>query len=52
VGVPVALALRSWRLRERGPDDEWHETAARRARWSALKTASGGLMPDFEPRRD
>ncbi|OEU85323.1 hypothetical protein DB35_15700 [Streptomyces abyssalis] len=51
-GTPVALAVRSWRLRERGPDDDWHETAARQARWTALKTASGGLMPDFEPRRD
>jgi hypothetical protein len=52
VGAPVALAVRSWRLRERGPDDDWHQTLARRARWAELKTASGGLMPDFEPRRD
>jgi hypothetical protein len=51
-GAPVALAVRSWRLRERGPDDDWHQTLARRARWAELKTASGGLMPDFEPRRD
>lgn len=51
-GLPTALAVRSWRLRERGPDDDWHATAARQARWAALKTASGGLMPDFEPRRD
>ncbi|MGH3312050.1 MAG: cell division protein PerM [Streptomyces sp.] len=51
-GAPGALALRAWRLRERGPDDDWHATAARQARWTALKTASGGLMPDFEPRRD
>ncbi|MCH6162157.1 cell division protein PerM [Streptomyces marispadix] len=52
VGAPVALAVRSWRLRGRGPDDDWHQTLARRARWAELKTASGGLMPDFEPRRD
>ena len=52
VGVPAALAVRAWRLRERGPDDDWHATAARQARWTALKTASGGLMPDFEPHRD
>lgn len=52
VGVPVALAVRSRRLREYDCDDEWHATAARQARWSALKAASGGLMPDFEPRRD
>jgi hypothetical protein len=52
VGTPVALAVRAWRLRESPPDDDWHATAARRARWTALKTASGGLMPDFEPRRD
>nr|WP_240968659.1 DUF6350 family protein [Streptomyces sp. HNM0575] len=52
VGLPVALAVRAWRLREPGPDDDWHETAARRTRWAELKTASGGLMPDFEPRRD
>lgn len=29
--------------------DAWHATAARRARWSALKQSSGGLAPDFEP---
>ncbi|RAJ71776.1 hypothetical protein K378_00596 [Streptomyces sp. Amel2xB2] len=52
VGVPVALVLRAWRLRDGDPGDEWHATASRRARWTALKTASGGLMPDFEPRRD
>lgn len=52
VGGPVALALRAWRLRERGHDDDWHATAARQARWTALKTASGGLMPDFEPGGD
>lgn len=51
-GLPTALAVRAWRLREHGPDDDWHATAARQARWTALKTASGGLMPDFEPRRD
>ncbi len=52
VGLPAALAVRSWRLREHGSDDDWHATSARQARWAALKTASGGLMPDFEPRRD
>ncbi|WP_314171704.1 cell division protein PerM [Streptomyces winkii] len=53
IGTPVALAVRAWRLREEdGPDDDWHATAARQARWTELKTASGGLMPDFEPRRD
>ena len=52
VGLPAALAVRAWRLRERGSDDDWHVTSARQARWAALKTASGGLMPDFEPRRD
>ncbi|MFC4492702.1 DUF6350 family protein [Streptomyces ovatisporus] len=51
VGVPVALLVRAWRLRDPGPDDDWHATAARQARWAALKSASGGLMPDFEPRR-
>ncbi|WP_139131668.1 DUF6350 family protein [Streptomyces sp. WMMB 714] len=51
VGTPVALLVRSWRLRDPGPDDEWHATSARQARWAALKSASGGLMPDFEPRR-
>jgi hypothetical protein len=32
-----------------GPDAAWHTDEARRARWSAMKTASGGLMPDFDP---
>ena len=52
VGLPSALAVRAWRLRDQGPDDDWHVTAARETRWTALKTASGGLMPDFEPRGD
>jgi hypothetical protein len=52
VGLPSALAVRAWRLRDQGPDDDWHTTAAREKRWTALKTASGGLMPDFEPRGD
>lgn len=61
VGVPTALAVRAWRLRERGARAEraarvapgpgdWHETGARRTRWAALKEASGGLMADFPPR--
>ncbi|MFG3252281.1 DUF6350 family protein [Streptomyces sp. NPDC048172] len=33
-----------------GETDEWHDDEARRMRWSAMKEASGGLMPDFEPR--
>lgn len=32
-----------------GPDEDWHTDEARRARWSAMKKASGGLMPGFEP---
>ncbi|MCX2971504.1 MULTISPECIES: cell division protein PerM [Streptomyces] len=32
------------------PAGEWHATGARLARWAALKEASGGLVPDFEPR--
>ncbi|MGI5349320.1 DUF6350 family protein [Streptomyces sp. CA-250714] len=32
-----------------GPDAAWHTDEARRERWSAMKVASGGLMPDFEP---
>ncbi|GGO52474.1 hypothetical protein GCM10012287_36890 [Streptomyces daqingensis] len=51
VGTPTALLVRAWRLRDPGPDDDWHATSARQARWAALKSASGGLMPDFEPRR-
>ena len=51
-GAPSAVAVRAWRLRDRGPDGDWYATGARHARWAALKTASGGLMPDFEPRRD
>lgn len=42
-----ALGLR-WGLRKQ-PDEGWHATEARRARWAALKRASGGLMADFEP---
>ena len=33
----------------RGPDAAWHTDEARRERWSAMKAASGGLMPDFDP---
>ena len=44
VGLPSALAVRAWRLRDQGPDDDWHTTAAREKRWTAPKTASGGLM--------
>lgn len=51
VGAPVALALRAWRLRGRGGDGP-DAAAARLARWRELKAASGGLMPEFEPRRD
>lgn len=62
VGVPTAVGVRGWRLRQRGAWDvrgaeggsggagEWHETGARRTRWAALKEASGGLMADFPPR--
>ncbi|MBQ1160929.1 hypothetical protein KBZ21_23005 [Streptomyces sp. A73] len=32
-----------------GPDAAWHTDEARRERWSAMKTASGGLMADFVP---
>ncbi|SCK28190.1 hypothetical protein H180DRAFT_02197 [Streptomyces sp. WMMB 322] len=52
VGAPVALAMRAWRLRGSGGDDGPDAAAARQARWSELKAVSGGLMPDFEPRRD
>ncbi|MEU2792798.1 DUF6350 family protein [Streptomyces sp. NPDC007100] len=27
----------------------WHDTSTRRARWSALRASSGGLMAEFEP---
>ncbi|MGP3973239.1 cell division protein PerM [Streptomyces sp. 8N114] len=40
----AALAARG-----HGPDAAWHTDEARRERWSAMKAASGGLMPDFEP---
>ncbi|WP_461017395.1 cell division protein PerM, partial [Streptomyces daliensis] len=54
LGVPVALVVRGWRLRERRREgrsrDEWHTTASRHTRWAALKKASGGLMNDFDPR--
>ncbi|MGX9228377.1 cell division protein PerM [Streptomyces albus] len=32
-----------------GPDAAWYTDEARRARWSAMKAASGGLMASFEP---
>ncbi|MBO8194785.1 hypothetical protein ITI46_24465 [Streptomyces oryzae] len=32
-----------------GPDAAWHTDEARRERWSAMKAASGGLMPAFVP---
>ncbi|MFF9560304.1 DUF6350 family protein [Streptomyces albus] len=32
-----------------GPDAAWYTDDARRARWSAMKAASGGLMASFEP---
>ncbi|SES19095.1 DUF6350 family protein [Streptomyces qinglanensis] len=32
-----------------GPDPAWHTDEVRRARWSVMKAASGGLMPDFAP---
>lgn len=64
-GVPTAFGVRWWRLRserrttavareaasvrEHGIDAGWHSDEARRVRWSAMKTASGGLMPAFEP---
>ena len=32
-----------------GSPARWHDEAARKQRWSAMKEASGGLMPDFEP---
>jgi hypothetical protein len=54
-GSLVALAVRARRLRAESPgeqSDDWHATGARRTRWAAVKTASGGLMPDFTPRRD
>ncbi|WP_277608163.1 hypothetical protein [Streptomyces boncukensis] len=36
-----------------GPVAEgWYGDEARRQRFSAMKEASGGLMPDFEPRRE
>ncbi|MFI8854577.1 DUF6350 family protein [Streptomyces sp. NPDC053499] len=34
---------------ESGPDAAWHTDEARRERWTAMKAASGGLMPAFEP---
>lgn len=40
----------SGRRRAATAHDAWHATAARRARWAALKESSGGLMVDFEPR--
>nr|WP_308416953.1 DUF6350 family protein [Streptomyces sp. AJS327] len=33
-----------------GDTARWHETGARQRRWAALREASGGLVPDFEPR--
>ncbi|GHC58841.1 hypothetical protein GCM10010507_39570 [Streptomyces cinnamoneus] len=36
----------------RGPFDAseaWHDPAARRRRWAALKDSGGGLVPDFTP---
>ncbi|MEV5238901.1 DUF6350 family protein [Streptomyces cinnamoneus] len=36
----------------RGPfdaSDAWHDPAARRRRWAALKDSGGGLVPDFTP---
>lgn len=39
------------RARRAEQQDDWHSTAARRTRWAALKEASGGLVPDFPPRR-
>ncbi|MFE9392121.1 DUF6350 family protein [Streptomyces sp. NPDC006784] len=35
--------------RGHGPDPAWHTDEVRRARWSVMKSASGGLMPDFAP---
>lgn len=61
--VPAALVLRTmrrrggWRLRRRraaeppsGPEG-WYGAEARRLRWAAMRTQSGGLMADFPPRR-
>ncbi|MEU4199547.1 DUF6350 family protein [Streptomyces sp. NPDC026294] len=31
------------------PPAPWHDASTRRARWSALRASSGGLMTDFEP---
>ncbi|MDK1472781.1 DUF6350 family protein [Streptomyces sp. 549] len=31
------------------PVEDWHATGARRTRWAAIKQASGGLVPAFEP---
>ncbi|MFH8347896.1 DUF6350 family protein [Streptomyces sp. NPDC018045] len=31
------------------PSTSWHDASTRRARWSALRASSGGLMTDFEP---
>lgn len=34
---------------EDDPVDAWHSSAARKARWAALKHASGGLVPPLPP---
>ncbi|MFH9421208.1 DUF6350 family protein [Streptomyces sp. NPDC017529] len=31
------------------PQQPWHDTGTRRARWSALRASSGGLMTEFDP---
>ncbi|MEW2220734.1 DUF6350 family protein [Streptomyces sp. NPDC006990] len=47
----AAQAVRAAVLSARGygPDPAWHTDEVRRARWSVMKSASGGLMPDFAP---
>ncbi|WP_158687539.1 cell division protein PerM [Streptomyces sp. AA1529] len=47
----AAQALQAAVLAARGygPDPAWHTDEVRRARWSVMKSASGGLMPDFAP---
>ncbi|MDJ1135980.1 cell division protein PerM [Streptomyces iconiensis] len=65
VGTPMAFWVRWWRLHtdrmaiaaareaasveEHGLGEEWHSDESRRVRWSAMKAASGGLMPPFDP---
>jgi hypothetical protein len=35
-----------------GAPEGWHDQGSRGTRWTAVKAASGGLMPDFEPVHD